>query len=98
MARIAWTSEAESWLTDIYSFIAQDSPVAAWRVIRGIVGKVEVLAKYPRLGHRYEDVIDREVRILLFGHYRIAYFIRSENDIDILGVYHGALDISRHLR
>jgi plasmid stabilization system protein ParE len=45
----------------------------------------------------YEGIADREVRILLYGHYRIAYLIKSEDAIDILGVFHSALDIQRYL-
>ncbi|MBI5506369.1 MAG: type II toxin-antitoxin system RelE/ParE family toxin, partial [Deltaproteobacteria bacterium] len=29
------------------------------------------------------------------GHYRIAYLIKPDGSIDILGVFHGALDIER---
>jgi plasmid stabilization system protein ParE len=36
-------------------------------------------------------------RILLYGHYRIAYLIKSADEIDVLGVFHGALDIDRYL-
>jgi hypothetical protein len=35
---------------------------------------------------------------LLYGHYRVAYLIRDENTIHILGVLHGALDIDGHLK
>jgi plasmid stabilization system protein ParE len=48
------------------------------------------------MGHRYEGVSDREVRILLYGHYRIAYLIKDRDAIDILGVFHGALDIQKY--
>jgi len=98
MASLNWTSEAESWLTEIYAYIATESATAADRVVSGIVRRAEVLMQFPYLGHRFEDIIDREVRILLFGHYRIAYLVRNDGDVDILGVYHGALDIARHLR
>ena len=31
-----------------------------------------------------------------YGHYRIAYLVKEDGDIDILGVFHGALDINRY--
>ena len=34
---------------------------------------------------------------LLYGQYRIAYLVKDGGDIDILGVFHGALDIKRYL-
>ena len=97
MARLNWTQEAETWLRDIYEYIAQDNPVAAARVMEGIYERAQILSEFPQIGHRYEGIADREVRILLYGHYRIAYLIKSEEDIDILGVFHGALNIQRYL-
>jgi toxin ParE1/3/4 len=38
----------------------------------------------------------RHVRVLLYGHYRIAYVVKDSDNVDILGVFHGALDISKY--
>jgi toxin ParE1/3/4 len=97
VVEINWTHEAEIWLRDIYSYIASDNRDAARRTIAGIFEKVQVLKRYPRLGYRYEAEKSREIRILLYGHYRIAYLIRSDVNIDVLGVFHGALNIERYL-
>ena len=96
MAEINWTRESEIWLRDIYNYIADDDPDAAARTIVEIYEKAQLLRSHPRMGHRYEPEQSREVRILLHEHYRITYLIRSEGDIDILGVFHGALDIDRY--
>lgn len=97
MARITWTREAETWLRDIFDYIARDNPGAAARVIDGIYERAQTLVDFPRIGHRYEGIRDREVRILLYGHYRIAYLLKSDEEIVILGVFHGALDIQQYL-
>lgn len=98
MAQIAWTAEAQIWLRDIYDYIAADNPAAAECVILAIYDSVQVLKEYPRIGQRHLYVADREVRILHYSHYRIAYLIRADTrDIDILGVFHGALTIERYL-
>jgi plasmid stabilization system protein ParE len=97
MAEIRWTAEAERWLRDIYDYIAQDSPTSAERVVTEIYEKVQNLTLFPRMGHLYDPHIEDEVRILLYGHYRIAYLVKAGDDIDILGVFHGALDIERYL-
>jgi len=96
MGQINWTFEAEQWLRDIHNYIAADNPVAATRVIKGIYEEVQILRRFPELGHRYDRHPDRHIRILLYGHYRIAYLIKPDGDIDILGVFHGALDIDRY--
>jgi toxin ParE1/3/4 len=95
MADIAWTDEAQRWLSDIYDFIAADNPVAAAQTAQGIFERAQVLKTHPEIGHRYL-ASSRNVRILLYGHYRIAYLVRDDGNIDILGVFHGSLDISRY--
>jgi plasmid stabilization system protein ParE len=95
MAEISWTEEAQRWLNDIYEYIAADNPEAAARTVEGIYDRVQDLRRFPELGSRY-IASSRNVRILLYGHYRIAYLIKADGDIDILGVFHGALDITRY--
>lgn len=97
MAAIRWTREAERWLQDIFEYISQDNPVAAVEVVLGIYDRAQILETHPKIGHRYEGVTSQHVRILLYGHYRIAYLILDSGDIDILGVFHGAMQIGHYL-
>ena len=97
MAEIVWTLEATRCLEDIYDYISGDSPRAAHNVVSGIYEKIQLLRTQPRLGHRYEPIVDREVRETLYGHYRIAYLLRSQERIEILGIFHGAMDIETYL-
>jgi toxin ParE1/3/4 len=94
MATLTWTDEAQRWLRDIFDYISADSPAAAARTVSGIYERAQFLVTFPEIGHRY-FASTRNVRILLYGHYRIAYLIKADGDIDILGVFHGALDIER---
>jgi plasmid stabilization system protein ParE len=95
MAEIAWTEEAQRWLEDIFEYIAADNPAAASRTVQGIYERAQVLATFPAIGHRYL-ASSRNVRILLYGHYRIAYLVKDDGNIDVLGVFHGSLDITRY--
>jgi plasmid stabilization system protein ParE len=95
MAEIAWTAEAHRWLADIHDFIATDNPVAANQTVQGIFERAQVLQRHPEIGHRYL-ASPRNVRVLLYGHYRIAYLVKEDGNIDILGVFHGSLDISKY--
>jgi len=97
VAEINWTNEAQRWLKDIHDYIAQDSPASALRVVEGIYKKAQLLRRFAEIGYRYDRIADKHVRILLYGHYRIAYLIKPDGNIDILGVFHGALDIDRYL-
>ena len=95
MAEITWTAEAERWLQDIFEYIALDNPEAAGRTVQGIYDRAQELARFPEIGHRY-TASSRNVRILLFGHYRIAYLVKHDGNVDVLGVFHGSLDITRY--
>jgi len=63
--------------------------------VQGIYERTQDLASFPEIGHRYL-ASSRDVRSLLYGHYRIAYLVKGDGDIDILGVFHGSLDITRY--
>jgi plasmid stabilization system protein ParE len=95
MAEISWTDEAQRWLNDIFEYIAADNRDAAARTVQGIYDRVQDLRRFPQLGARY-SASSRHVRILLYGHYRITYLIKDDGNIDILGVFHGALDITKY--
>ena len=97
MVNINWTDEAELWLKDIYDYIALDKKSIAKKVVTEIYQKVQILQSFPKIGYHYENNEHKEIRILLYGHYRIAYLIKDENTIDILGVFHGALNIEKYL-
>jgi plasmid stabilization system protein ParE len=95
MAKIIWTEEAVRWMKDILDYISTENPAAGQRVILGIYDRIQILQEFPEVGYVYKHEIDGIIRILLYGHYRIAYFIKSESTVEILGVFHGAMDINK---
>jgi len=97
MAEIVWTAQADKWLKDIHDYIAQDDPDAATRVVSGIYEKAQLLRDFPEIGYKYRSEPEGDIRILLYGHYRIAYLFKRKEQIDILGVFHGAMEIDRYL-
>ena len=84
-------------MRDIFDYIAVENPDAARKVVTGIYEKAQLLHRFPEIGYKYRTEPEGEVRILLYGHYRIAYLVKETDNIDILGVFHGALDIDRYL-
>jgi plasmid stabilization system protein ParE len=97
MVELNWTHEAEQWLHDIYDYISKENPDAALQTIESIYKKVQILKEFPESGYYYNRNHSHHIRILLYGHYRIAYLIKPDRNIDILGVFHGSLDIERYL-
>ena len=97
MVNINWTDEASYWLKDIHDYIAQDNQKIAKKVVNEIFSKTQILSSFPKIGYLYKDDANNEIRVLLYGHYRIAYLIKDTETIDIVGVFHGALAIERYL-
>lgn len=95
MGTLNWTAESQRWLKDIYEYIEADNPIAAANVVSEIYQRAQVLTDHPEIGYRYQSS-ERHIRILLYGHYRITYLVKDEGDVDVLGVFHGSLDISRY--
>jgi toxin ParE1/3/4 len=95
VAEIVWTEEAQRWLAKIFDYIAEHDPAAAARTVEGIYERAQDLARFPLLGARYTHS-SRHVRLLLYGHYRIAYLVVDDGNIAVLGVFHDALDITRY--
>ena len=96
MAEIVWTQEAVQWLEEIFEHIAADNPHAATAVTSGIFERAQILSDFPQIGYLYRREQEGEVRVVLHGHYRIAYLVREQH-VDVLGVFHAALDINRLL-
>ena len=97
MGKVAWTEEALRWLAEIRRYIALDNPSAAQRTVQGIFDRTRILEKFPDIGQRYKPEDEFNVRVLLYGHYRIAYLVHADRSVEILGVFHGAMDIGRYL-
>ena len=98
MAKIVWTNEAERWLLKIHDYIAKDRPATAINVVESIYARAQMLEHLLRLGQGYRTQSGRDTRILLWGHYRIVYLQTIHEEIHILGVFHGAMEIDRYLK
>lgn len=92
MGKIKWTREAVDWLNKVHDYVAFDKPGAAKNLINKIRQRTHILREFPEIGHRMEEEPDENIRILLYGHYRIVYRIKADRDTDILGVFHGAIE------
>lgn len=97
MVRLNWTDEAKYRLRNIHDYIALDNPKAAKNVINKIREKAQILKSFPEIGGIYQDLDKKDVRVIYYTHYRIAYLIVDPQRIDILGVFHGAMELKKGL-
>jgi plasmid stabilization system protein ParE len=87
------SSIAEQDIEDIVSYIAQENPNAAMRLLEGLFDAMNKLALNPMLGHKREDLTHHPVRFWTFKwHYLIVY--KSCFPIEIVRVLSGYRDIS----
>lgn len=98
MVRLNWTDEAKYCLKNIHDFIALDNPGAAKSVIKKIREKARILKTFPEIGGIYQNLDRKDVRVIYYTHYRIAYLIVSQQRIDILGVFHGAMELKNYIK
>jgi toxin ParE1/3/4 len=89
--QVVWTAPVSNSLEAIRTYIAQDNPKAADRVVDAIVQQADLLEAVPRLGPRYPCRSPGEIRQTISGKYRIFYEVfESEERVEILTVWHGA--------
>ena len=87
------TPEARFDLPSIWTYIARDDSNAADRMIKQLEMSFHVLARFPRKGHKRDDVHTSEpVLFWPVGSYVVVY--RPEpKPVLIVRVFHGARDL-----
>ncbi len=65
--------------------------------LEAIYDQIQILIDFPHIGHKHHEEPEGEVRTLLFGHYRIPYLINGNEGINVLGVFHAALDADAYV-
>jgi plasmid stabilization system protein ParE len=98
LAKVVWTQEAERWLLKIHDYIVLDSPVNAFNVVQAIYQRTQILKDFPHAGQAYRCASGRDLRILLWGHYRIVYRLMPNDEVHVIGVFHGAMKLENYVR
>jgi len=80
--------EAALDITEIWEYIAADSPAAARRVREDILKTIRALVPLPHQGHRRSDLTDRPLRFIRVRDYLIAY-APEEKPLWVIAVMHG---------
>lgn len=91
MPRIQRTAQAEEDLIEIWTYISQDNPDAADRVLDAIEERFYTLVDNSLMGRLRPDIAP-ELRYFLVGKYLILYRTISDG-IQIVRVIHGARDL-----
>jgi plasmid stabilization system protein ParE len=75
-------------ITDIWEFIAEDTPLAAQRVREDLLDAIRKLVPFPHQGHKRPDLTSRPLRFHTIRDYLIAY-APDEKPLVVIAVLHG---------
>ncbi|MBD2488448.1 type II toxin-antitoxin system RelE/ParE family toxin [Aulosira sp. FACHB-615] len=87
--KVFWTETAIENLSAIYTYISQNSPQYAARIVDRITRRSEQIANFPLSGRIVPEFETEQIREVIEGSYRIIYYIKPEQ-IEVLAVIHGS--------
>ena len=90
MTGVVWTAEAIGDLDAVRGYIGRDSPNYANVVCADIISAVRQLESFPESGRIVPELQRDVIRELVRGGYRIVYWLRSNERVEVLTVFHGA--------
>jgi toxin ParE1/3/4 len=90
MVEIIWTNNAIADLKNIKNYIGRDNNIYARKIIGDIIENVDNLILFPELGRVVPEILNENVREIIFGNYRIVYLIKNQLQIDILTIHHSS--------
>ena len=95
--RVVWTETARDGLDGILSYIAEDSPDAAAKVLEVVLGVAESLNHLAHRGRVVPELDQPTIREVFVYSYRMLYRVAND-EVCIIGILHGARDFSRWRR
>ncbi len=89
MARVIWSPSALDDVEAIAEYIARDSVDQAALFVARLIGRADLLERYPESGRIIPELGDPACREVIYGCYRIMYRLAGD-EVWITGVVHGA--------
>ena len=86
------TDQAESDLVDIWTFIAQNNPTAADRMIAAIQKRSRLCVEFPEMGRSREE-LRAGLRSFVISPY-VVFYRPVADTIEVIRVLHGARDLA----
>ena len=85
--KILWSAEARADLQAIKRYIARDSEHYASLTVTRIIERIERAARAPTAGHRVHEFLERPLREVHAGNYRIIYRF-TKVALDVVTIVH----------
>lgn len=88
--KLVITPDADDDIREIYDYLSQYSMTVALAQVDRFLEFFERLREFPRMGKVIDKLRNDRLREFYIGAYRVAYYIVSEEQIDILRIHHSA--------
>ena len=101
MYRILYAEKADEDLTEIYNYIAVDSPARAAAYLGKMESCILQLKDFPNIGYsgKYPELVKLGIRMLPFEDYLVFYTVsQAEMCVHVLRVLHGSVNYRRLFR
>lgn len=95
MGKIRWTEKASSPLQTIHEYISKDSKTYATRFIISLIKVTTKLQTMPRIARIVPELESYVFREVIYQNYRIIYRVTSNEDVEILAVFHAARNFKK---
>jgi len=95
MAQIKWSFRSIENLEEICACIAKDSPSSAEKLAFKVKKRIEALGSSPFIGRvvpEQKGDIDKNLREIIVGNYRIVYHVESDC-VEIITIFHAKRDV-----
>jgi plasmid stabilization system protein ParE len=91
---IIWTDRARAHLDTVLEYIANDSLIAAGRLLEETLQIASTLETLSERGRMVPELQVSHVREIIVGQYRLMYEVTPQ-EVRILAFIHGARDVTR---
>jgi toxin ParE1/3/4 len=85
---IVITPDADEDIRAIFDYLSDFSMTVAMSQIDRLLQKFELLRQFPRSGRIISNLNNDRLREVFIEKYRVAYYIVSDTQVDILRVHH----------
>ena len=89
MASIQIAHSAKLDFKEIFDYVSRQSLQNAELLISAIKNGVQILEKYPEIGHIVKEINDPSFRELKIYKYRVIYFFQEEQ-VSIITIHHSS--------
>ncbi len=89
--KVIWSPRGLSCLEELVRYIAKHNPFAARGTGEALLKQIQMLGRFPRMGHVFTKLNREDVRETIVRPYRVIYHVDDQRQcVNIITIWHGA--------